>query len=84
MLNMNSLNMYFNGVAFGGETKMAHFNANYEGRDHLHVSLELNNLDFSRENIDTLAEDFKAFLTHVLNTTEHDIILTAEHHNDVE
>ena len=39
MLNMNSLNMYFNGVAFGGETKMAHFNANYEGRDHLHVSL---------------------------------------------
>ena len=62
MLNMNNLNMYFNGVAFGGETKMAHFNANYEGRDHLHVSLELNNLDFARKNIDTLAEDFKAFL----------------------
>ena len=79
MLNMNSLNMYFNGVAFGGETKLAHFHANYEGKDVAHISVDLTNLEAARENIDNLAEDFKMFLTHVLNTSEHDIILTAEH-----
>lgn len=76
MLNMNNLNMYFNGVAFGGETKLANLNANYEGNNHLHISVDLNNLDFARENVDTLVEDFKTFLTHVLNTSNHDIILT--------
>lgn len=84
MLNMNNLNMYFNGVAFGGETKLAQLHANYEGKDTVHISVDLNNLDAARENIDTLTEDFKTFLTHVLTVSDHDIILTTTESNEGE
>ena len=75
MLNMNSLNMYFNGITSVGETRLAHLYANYEGDNRAHMSIDLTNLAEARENVDSLAEDLKAFLQHLLETAEHNIIL---------
>lgn len=78
MLNMNGLNMYFDGVTLTIENPIAHFHANYGGRNDISISIGSSNVDAFRENLDACMEDFKKFMEQVLEVTDHNIELEIE------
>jgi hypothetical protein len=73
MLNINSLNMYFDGNSSVKKNEedftVANFHANYSGEKTIHFSINTDNIEELFTNLDVCIEDFKTFVFKVLNTT---------------
>ena len=68
MLNINNLNVYFDGFSKNEEESIATFHSNYDGEESVHFSVNAGNISKLNENIDICIEDFKEFIKEVLKT----------------
>ncbi len=73
MLNVNNLNMYFNGTSYQADNDVAHFTASFNGTNYINFTFDSQDIEALRNNAGGCLNDFGIFVKQILEITDHDM-----------